>query len=170
MPLSGWLCERASSRRVTIVALLGGGASLFLASLATGLGGLAAALFGFGAGFGAINVAANAQGLALERLYGRSILSSFHAAFSSGGLAGAGLGAIAAGTGIGSRTHFGVLALAVALAGLAAGQRLLLPEADDRRPRQTLVRPPRVLLVLGAAAFFTLLAEGAAVPPSECEM
>ena len=46
--------------------------------------------------------------------------------------------------------------------GLATGRRLLPPEADDPRPSPIFVRPPRVLLVLGAAAFFTLLAEGAA--------
>ena len=162
MPLAGWLCERIGSRRVTTAALLSGAASLFLASLAGGLGGLAAALFAFGAGFGAINVSANAQGLALERLYGRSILSSFHAAFSSGALAGAGLGALAAATGIGPRMHFGTLALALVAVALAAGHRLLPPAADDPRPARTFVRPPRALVALGAAAFFTLLAEGAA--------
>jgi len=161
MPVAGWLCGRLGSRRVTIAALLGGGAALFLASLASGLGGVSAALFAFGAGFGALNVSANAQGLALERLYGRSILSSFHAAFSTGGLAGAGLGALAAGAGLGPRAHFGAVALAVAVAGLAGGNRLLAPAADDSGPKRTLVRPPRPLLVLGAAAFFTLLAEGA---------
>ncbi len=163
MPLAGWLCERIGSGRVTVAALLAGGASLFLASLASGLAGLAAALFIFGAGFGAINVSANAQGLALERLYGRSILSSFHAAFSAGGLAGAGLGAIAAGMGIEPRAHLGVLAIVLAVGALAGGRRLLPRDADDPGPTQTLVRPPRVLLALGAAAFFTLLAEGAAV-------
>ena len=162
MPLSGRLCERIGSRRVTIAALLTGAASLFLASLASGLGGLAAALFAFGAGFGAINVSANAQGLALERLYGRSILSSFHAAFSSGGLAGAGLGALAAAMGVGPRAHFGALALTLVLGGLTAGHRLLPPDADDPRPARTFVRPPRALVALGAAAFLTLLAEGAA--------
>jgi hypothetical protein len=162
MPVAGWLCERIGSRRVTIAALLGGGAALFLASLAGGLGGVAAALFAFGAGFGALNVSANAQGLAVERLYGRSIFSSFHAAFSAGGLAGAGLGALAAGMGLGPRTHFGAVALAIAAAGIAGGHRLLAPAADDSGPTRTLVRPPRPLLVLGAAAFFTLLAEGAA--------
>jgi len=163
MPLAGWLCELIGSRRVTVAALLAGSGSLFLASLANGLAGLAAALFIFGVGFGAINVSANAQGLALERLYGRSILSSFHAAFSAGGLAGAGLGAIAAGMGIEPRAHLGALAIVLALGGLAGGRRLLPRDADDPGPRQTLVRPPRVLLALGAAAFFTLLAEGAAV-------
>jgi HAD superfamily hydrolase (TIGR01509 family) len=162
MPLAGALSERIGSRRVVISALLGGGVSLYLASLASGVGGLAAALFAFGAGFGAMNVSANAQGLALERRYGRSILSSFHASFSSGGLVGAGLGALAAATDLEPRAHFGALALVLALGGVAAGRRLLPPDADDAGPRRTFVRPPRALLLLGAAAFFTLLAEGAA--------
>ena len=162
MPTAGRLSERIGSRRVTIAALLGGGVALFLTALAGGLFGLAAALFVFGAGFGAVNVAANAQGIALERLRGRSILSSFHAAFSFGGLAGAGLGALAAAGGIDPVEHFGATALAIGLAALAAGRRLLPPDADDREPTPIFVRPPRALLVLGAAAFFTLLAEGAA--------
>src|SRR5438093_4988975 len=162
MPLAGWLCARIGSRGVTVVALLCGSTSLFLTSVAGGLGGLAAALFAFGAGFGAINVAANAQGLALERLYGRPILSSFHAAFSSGGLAGAGLGALAAGLGVEPRAQFAALALVLAVFTLAARPRLLARQADVSERTVTLVRPPRRLLLLGAAAFCTLLAEGAA--------
>jgi HAD superfamily hydrolase (TIGR01509 family) len=162
MPLAGLLGERIGSRVVTVAALLTGGASLFLASLAGGLGGLALVLVAFGAAFGATNVAANAQGVALERLYGRSILSSFHAAFSTGGLAGAGLGALVAGAGIGPRAHFGTLALTLAGIGLIGGRRLLPPNVGEAPPAPILARPPRPLLVLGAAAFFTLLAEGAA--------
>ncbi len=162
MPLAGWLGERIGSRIVTTAALIGGSASLFLASLAGGLGGLAVALLGFGAGFGAMNVAANAQGIALERLYGRSILSSFHAAFSAGGLAGAGLGALAAAGGIGPRAHFAVLALTLVAGALVGARRLLPPERCERPAGPVLARPPRALLVLGLAAFFTLLAEGAA--------
>jgi HAD superfamily hydrolase (TIGR01509 family) len=136
--------------------------ALFLAALASGFGGLAAALLVFGAGFGAVNVAANAQGLALERLYRRPILSSFHAAFSAGGLAGAGLGALAAGAGIEPAAHFGAVALALSVGVLFGARRLLPPETGETPRPPILVRPPRPLLVLGAAAFFTLLAEGAA--------
>jgi MFS family permease len=162
MPVSGRLCERVGSRQVTIVALVLGSGSLFATTFAAGLASLAAALFAFGAGFGAINVAANAQGLALERIAGRSILSSFHAAFSAGALAGAGLGALAAGAALDVRDHFSLVAAALIAAGLASARRLLPPEADDRTPRRRFTRPSRVIVVLGAAAFCTMLAEGAA--------
>jgi MFS family permease len=161
MPLAGWLAERIGSRRVTVAALLGGAVSLFVASLAASLLGVAAALLGFGAAFGAMNVAANAQGLALERRYGRSILSSFHAAFSTGGLIGAGLGALAAAAGIEPPTHFGALGVVLGVGAVVGGHRLV-PPTGDPPPASILVRPPRRLFVLGMAAFFTLLAEGAA--------
>lgn len=159
MPIAGRLCARFGSREAAVLALLGGAASLALASLATSLPELAAALFGFGAGFGAVNVAANAQGLALEQRYGRPILASLHAAFSGGGLAGAALGALAAGAGTSPRAHFGLVALALVAIALLSRPFLLAQEAA---PTATLARPPRILLLLGAAAFCCMLAEGAA--------
>ena len=162
MPVAGRLCERVGSRRVTVAALVLASASMFGASTAGALPALGVALFGFGAGFGSINVAANAQGVALERLYGRSILSSFHAAFSVGGLAGAASGAIAARFSLTPRVQLGALAFLLTVIGLVVGRRLLPPFAADSARTRILARPPRALLVLGAAAFCTLLAEGAA--------
>jgi HAD superfamily hydrolase (TIGR01509 family) len=162
MPLAGWLDERVGSRRIAVAALLGGGAALWLASLAGGLSGLVAALALFGAAFGAVNVSANAQGLAVERGYGRSIFSSFHAAFSAGGLTGAGLGGLAAAAGVDPPAHFAAVSVALALVAVAAADYLLPRAACGHQEASVLVRPPRVLLVLGVAAFFTLLAEGAA--------
>jgi MFS family permease len=162
MPVVGRLAERTGSRGVTLASLVAASGSLVAASLAGGLPGLAASLFGFGAGFGGMNVGINAQGIALERLYERSILSAFHAAFSGGGLAGAGLGALVAGAGVAPSVHFGALALALVAAGIVAGRKLLAPEARRAEPARTFTRPPRALLVLGVAAFCTMLAEGAA--------
>ena len=103
-----------------------------------------------GAGFGAINVSANAQGLALERLSGRSILSSFHAAFSAGGLTGAGLGAFAAGARLGPSYHFGILVAALLAIGLVSVRFLLPPDADDQAKSRTFARPPRAIFVAEA--------------------
>src|SRR3954467_7212070 len=63
MPLAGWASGRIGSRVVVTAGLLGGGVSLFAASLAGDLAELAAALAAFGASFGAVNVAANVQGI-----------------------------------------------------------------------------------------------------------
>jgi HAD superfamily hydrolase (TIGR01509 family) len=161
MPLAGWLSERIGSRVVTITSTVGAAAAVCVASFAGGLAELAATLVLFGAGFGGINVAANAQGLALERRYGRSILASFHAAFSAGGLAGAGLGALVAASDVGPRAHFAAIGIAVAAGSAALGGRLLAPAPRAAAPGRIFVRPPRALLVLGAVAFSTMLAEGA---------
>ncbi|MEO8899217.1 MAG: MFS transporter [Candidatus Dormibacter sp.] len=162
MPVAGRLCERIGSNRVTVAAVLVASACLFGASTASGLVALALGLFGFGAGFGSVNVAANTQGIALERVYGRTILSAFHAAFSIGGLSGAAGGALAARIGVTPRAHIGVLAALVTVSALALGPRLLRSERAVASPPRTLVRPPRAVLLLGAAAFCTLLAEGSA--------
>jgi Na+/melibiose symporter-like transporter len=162
MPFAGRLCERVGSRRVTVAGLVVMCASLFAAATAGGIVGLSLALLGFGAGFGSVNVAVNAQGIALERAYGRTIFSSFHAAFSVGGMVGAGSGALAVGIGLAPRVHLGALALVLTVAALALGRNLLPPIAGETAPARRWVRPPRALLLLGAAAFCTLLAEGSA--------
>jgi MFS family permease len=162
MPIAGRLCERIGSNRVAVAALVLAGGCLFAASTASGFVALALGLLGFGAGFGSINVAANTQGIALEALYGRTILSTFHAAFSIGAMTGAAGGAFAARMSISPPAHIGVVALIVAGSAVVLGPMLLSSERVVATPLRTLLRPPRALLVLGAAAFYTLLAEGSA--------
>jgi hypothetical protein len=77
-------------------------------------------------------------------------------------MVGAGSGALAARIGVTPRAHLGALALVLTVGALALGRKLLPPVAGDTAPARILVRPPRVLLLLGAAAFCTLLAEGSA--------
>jgi MFS family permease len=162
MPIAGRLCDRIGSRAVLVVALLGTCTALLLTSFATGLPTLAAALFAFGAGFGSTNVSVNAQGLALERTRTRRILSSFHAAFSAGGLAGAGLGGLVAAAAIGPQVHFAVVCVVLAGTTVALTPTLLPEKGVDAGSRPTL-RIGRALLLIGMAAFCCMLAEGAAV-------
>jgi MFS family permease len=161
MPAAGRLCDRIGSRAVLVTALLGTCTALLLTSFATGLPTLAAALFAFGAGFGSINVAANAQGLALERMRRRRILSSLHAAFSAGGLAGAGIGGLAAAAAIKPQLHFAIVCIVLAGTTVAVTPSLLREKRAPTGPRPA-VRIERALLLLGVAAFCCMLAEGAA--------
>ncbi|MEV0694458.1 MFS transporter [Streptomyces sp. NPDC050388] len=72
------------SQPVVLLALLGVGAGEQLA-------GLAVALAVFGLAVGALDASMNMLGVSLQRAYGRSIMLSFHAAYSLGGIAGASL-------------------------------------------------------------------------------
>ena len=161
LPLAGWAIARRGSRATVV-----GGVPVFaglipVIALAPNLALLAGALFLMGAAASALDVAMNAHGLAVERLRGRPILSTVHAAWSAGGLAGAGLGALAAGADVDQLVHFALVALVLGGVGLAV-TRLLLPASADRPDAPTRFRrPPRRLAVLSVLAFCVLFAEGA---------
>jgi len=112
---------------------------------------------------GSLDVSMNVHGVTVERRYGRPILSSFHAAFSLGGLAGAGLGALVAGAGVDVRAHLAVAAALCGTVGLVWSRRFLPASADAAAAQDPVfVRPPRRLWALGALAFACLLIEGGA--------
>jgi predicted MFS family arabinose efflux permease len=162
MPLAGALATRLGSRFVTRAALVAFCALPGAIGLAGSPAALVATLAGWGAAMGALDVAMNTAGMAVQSAYGRPVLSGFHAAFSAGGLAGAALGSVAAALGVGVAAHLAVTGAAgLALAGLAT-QRLLPAGADARAAGPLIARPTRGLLVLGGLAFAGLLAEGAA--------
>ncbi|MEU2929681.1 MFS transporter [Streptomyces sp. NPDC007251] len=72
------------SQPVVLLALLGAGAGGHIAELAVALGA-------FGLAVGALDASMNMLGVSLQRSYGRSIMLSFHAAYSLGGILGASL-------------------------------------------------------------------------------
>ena len=161
MPISGWRASRDGSRRTTLACATAIVIALPVPSLATSAVGLILGAMALGAANGAIDVSMNAHGVEVEQRLGRPILSSLHAGFSAGGLAGAGIGALVAGAGLDVRIHFAAMALLLAVATLVAAPRLL-PGAPHPASDRTLALPPRSLWPLGLIAFCCLLAEGAA--------
>jgi predicted MFS family arabinose efflux permease len=162
MPLAGWVTARVGSRTVTRVALIGMGLSLPLPSLARDPLTLGCILLAYGAWHATLDVAMNAHGVAVESRYDRPILSSFHAAFSGGGLLGAASGGIAASLGVEPTAQFLVAAAAIVAIGLGPA-RLMLPRGVDRGTGGPVFgRPSRDLVALSVIAFACLFAEGAA--------
>jgi MFS family permease len=162
MPVAGGRAARIGSRRATRVAF----ALMCLASgviaLAPSLAVLCLLAFFYGASMGSLDVTMNAHGVAVERRYGRSILASFHAAFSIGGLAGGVIGALAAAVDLDVRAQLAIVAVASAAIGLTWSRHFLGGDVDAvGRTEPVFVRPPRRLLALGALAFACLLIEGA---------
>lgn len=172
MPGAGWLVARFGCRPVSRILALFNCFTLPWLALAPSLPWLVVALFVFGAGHGGMDVAINAQAVAVEQRYGgRPIMSSFHALWSTGGLVGAGCGGLLAGWGTGLTAHFVGVALASGALVLAVSPRLW-PASNDAvgsaafpvpAPAAPAVVAPRRLLLLGLGliTFCVLLGEGA---------
>jgi predicted MFS family arabinose efflux permease len=157
-PLVGGLAARRGSRAIVAAApffLV----AVVLPALATGAATLFIALLVVGAANGALDIAMNAQGFALERAAGRRLFNSLHAAFSFGALTGALGGALAAGAGLDPLEHLAIAAVVGALAAAALTPSLFRDRGDPHAAR--IARPSRRLAALAAIAFCALLAEGA---------
>jgi len=163
MPLAGWMVSRVGSRPVVGVTAFSWPVALVLLALAPSLPLLVLALVFAGMAVGSLDVSMNAQAVAVEKEYRRPIMSSFHAAFSFGGLIGAAGGGIVASAGIGLLPHFAAVAALTVVATIFAYRALLPASADagqgDDGP--AFARPTRALLGLGIIAFCVLLGEGA---------
>ena len=157
-PLAGWMIARGGVMAVAVPATIVYAAGLPLAARASSIDALAAVLFAMGLANGVLDVAINVMGVEVERSRGRRMLSSMHAAFSFGVVAGAGGGVLAAGAEMGPEAHLAIAAGVVALVALLAFAGLPRGGTLDGGP--AFARPSRALLALGAAAFCVLLAEG----------
>jgi MFS family permease len=130
MPLVGALVTRFGSRHVVGTTAFLLSLSLVTPALAPNLFLLVPALMLLGAANGGLDVSMNAQAVVVERGYGRPIMSSFHAAWSFGGLAGAALGGLLASLGVGALPHFSVVAILAAIGFVGAYGALLPSHAD----------------------------------------
>jgi len=158
MPLTGFVATLHGPRSMV---LLGGfGLVVFLPTLTIAetpfiLGSF---LFLFGASLGTIDVAMNIHGVAVEAEEKRSLMSSFHAQFSIGGLFGAGLMTLLLSVGVPLVLTAAIGATLALLAMLLTIPRLLHVKVADQ---STFVFPHGIVLLLGLLAAIAFLVEGA---------
>jgi MFS family permease len=158
---SGWTIARYGSHRVTLTAALLTCATLVLPTLATSAVLLFVALFIFGAAYGALDVAMNAQAAAVEERWGSPIMSSFHGTFSAGALVGSFIAAVIAGQGVSPTVHLLATGALMAVLAVVAGRFLLTSATESADDGPTFALPVGPLASIGALAFGVLLAEGA---------
>lgn len=161
MPVVGGMVARAGSARAVRLAAWAAASSLIWISVAPGVWGAAAAVFLFGGVIGGMDVAMNANAVAVERSRSRAIMSSCHGFWSLGAMAGAGAGGIAI-TRMGEGAHALVVTLVVA-AILAVALPRLLSDAPDPGAEKPPLRLPRHPLpyLIGLMALTAMIPEGA---------
>jgi MFS family permease len=158
MPFAGWLVSRLGSRPVVGATALAYCLALPLLAVAPSLALLVPALALVGSATGSLDVSMNAQAVTVEKALGLPIMSSFHASFSLGGLAGAAVGGAVAAWGVGVAPHLaGVAGLSLVSFAIAYGR--MLPAGLDRGEGgdPAFARPTRALAGLGVISFCVLL-------------
>ncbi|MCK6079619.1 MFS transporter [Microbacterium sp. EYE_5] len=124
LSLASVLIARLGTRRGMLLMMLTFAAGLVLIGVGTDLvGSLPLVLVGlalFGLGNGALDVMMNVDGAAIEVQVGKTILPLFHAFFSFGTVIGAGLGALAAASGVSVFVHATSAGLAIAVIAVVA--------------------------------------------------
>ncbi len=144
--------------------------SVLLPPLTHSAAALGAVLLLFGAAYGGLNVAFNSAAVDLVAALRRPVMPSFHAAFSLGGMAGAGLGGLVAGVLSPTRHLLGITLVGLVVTAVA-GRALLRHEApatqDRRHPeqegsaRRADGRTRGLVVVFGLVALCTAYGEGA---------
>jgi fucose permease len=158
---TGAFASRLGTQRATRLGAVATIVTLFLPALATSLPGLAAAALSMGIAMGLLDVAMNGHAGALEERWGAPLMSSFHGAFSLGGLIGAAIGGLLAGAGVGATGQLGGAAVLAAVVGLAALPFLGEGASKPAEHGPVLTLPGRRLVGLGVVAAFCFVVEGA---------
>ncbi|MDF9798714.1 MFS family permease [Catalinimonas alkaloidigena] len=160
LPLSAWAVARLGSQRTMLAATLFHIFTLPFIGLANESWVLMSILFFFGLSGNLINVAVNTQAVAVEALYKRSIMASFHGLWSLAGFAGAALGALFISLGLSPFIHFCIIGGLVCILLVFAYRHTLADENTEQKQQKVFVMPDRQLLVLGMIAFCGMICEG----------
>ena len=155
LPTSGPVVARFGPARTVLAGVLVVGGGLLLVSLGVGTTSVPVTGLGLllvGLGVGTWDVAMNVEGADVERRLERDLMPRLHAGFSLGTVAGAVVGAGAAGAGVDVAVQLAVTAV-VAVLGVLACLRAYLPVAahDEEAPAGLRAgqawREPRTLLI-----------------------
>jgi fucose permease len=171
LALSGMLVARLGAAYVVRIGAVTSAVGLVVAGVGAGpvsnLPCAAAGLLVYGAGSGAWDVAMNVEAAEIERRLRRTVMPRFHAGWSLGSFAGAGLGVLATRFDVPLAVHVGTVGVAVAAVAIIVAGRFLPVEApaatapSAARSARAAWTDPRTIAV-GVMVLCFAAAEGAA--------
>lgn len=171
IPLAGYLVSKLGSRIMVQVSILGYALSLFAIGTALNIYMLGVFLFCFGVFWNLCDISLNTQGIGIERLYGRTIMASFHGGWSLAACLGALIGFVMIVSDIAPFWHFTMVAVIVLLLTMVSRRYLQedtmaaqeeKQEAEDKPEKWQYIKKPEMLLIkLGLVGLFALVVESA---------
>ena len=171
IPLAGYLVSKLGSRIMVQISIMGYALSLFAIGTALNIYMLGVFLFCFGVFWNLCDISLNTQGIGIERLYGRTIMASFHGGWSLAACMGALIGFIMIVSDVTPFWHFTLIAVLILLLTMVSRKYLQEdvasaevqeePVADKSEKWQYIRKPEMLLIKLGLVGLFALVVERA---------
>lgn len=168
IPLAGHLVSKLGSRIMVQASIVGYALSLFTIGAALNICTLGISLFCFGVFWNLCDISLNTQAIGIERLYGKTIMASFHGGWSLAACMGALTGFVMIVAGVSPFWHFTIIAAVIFIFTLFSRRYLQddaasVPEApaESSVKWQYIRRPEMLLIKLGLAGLFALVVESA---------
>lgn len=161
LPFAGWLIGILKSKRVVMLAAVLYSFSLLSIGVAGSTFVLFGCLFSFGFFANLLNIAINTQAVAVEGLYQKKIMASFHGLWSLAGFVGAALGTWMISQTIAPFQHYIIVAALFFIVTIASAFYLVTKDEATEEKRPLFAMPDKSLLSLGIIAFCSMMVEGA---------
>ena len=158
---AGWLIAKAGSRMTVIISSVLYSISLVSIGFSDSPGGVAVSLLLFGFFANLLNISINTQAVAVEDLYKKRLMATFHGLWSLAGFTGAALGALMIGKNVSPLLHFIVISMIFLIAAAIYASKLVQKDKTTREKGSFFTLPDKALLGLGAIAFCSMMVEGA---------
>ena len=161
LPFAGWAVDKFGSKWMMVLSTVAYVLVLNLFPYAPSIFQLALALFVFGFIGDVMNIAMNTQGVDIQHLFQKPILSSFHAMWSLGALLGALVGGFTIQHELSTATHYMIVGLPVVLLSISSLPLLIKKDGAKEKDKKLFILPEKELWLVGVVCLFSTLCEGA---------
>jgi MFS family permease len=161
LPFAGWSVHRFGSRVMAFTSAILTSIALFCLSLCDSPITFSLILFLFGFCGDTLNISINTQGLDVQNLYNKPMLSSFHAMWSLGAMTGAIIGGWTQKIGFSTKEHFLVVSVFSSVLALIMLFYLVQKDSASSSGQKIFAWPDKALLLLGIICFCCAMCEGA---------
>jgi len=159
LPVTGNLLSKHSSRRIMFFGSLFYSIMLGCIGFASTTWQLVAVLFCFGVSRNLFNISTNAQAVAVQALYDRSIMANFHGIWSMAGFAGAACGYFMVYYNIGTRYHLLGVSLILVIFTLLFIKGTIYEAPVPQPKKKIFTLPDKSLLIFSLICFASMACE-----------
>lgn len=160
MPLAGMLLNKVNSKLVLIYSSITYSVLLYMLGLAMEVWEAVLILFLFGASRNFFNISVNTQSIGVQKLFTKSIITSFHGIWSLAALTGAGISFLMNMGDVSMRNHFLSVTVFSLLLILIVNKYVLNADAPAEKKPIAFVMPDKPLFKLGFIGFISMVCEG----------